>query len=160
MKVEIKESLYVQLEKLAEKNFRTPKLQLDFILSNIFATGMFSEQTIPTNPIQIMVKGSGFNSFEQIGTMPLTENEKSNLDIELEQIASLTKNVVLDEEDNRSWSNAREAFEKANMKAVSSMPRLTSEQEEEMRKGHEERKKSRGKINIPELIVDVIKDNM
>lgn len=158
MKVNVPENLYIQLEKLASSNFRTPELQLCFILSNIFAGGQFNINIMPPT-IQTQSIEPRFTSLSEIGIRPLSASETLNIDDDFAMVAEKTSKAGIDELDNVDWSNARRAFERANAKAVSSMPVLTEEQEEEIRKAHEERVKGRGKVNTTETIEDIVKDN-
>lgn len=156
MRIDISESLSIQLEEMSGKEFRTPKLQIEFILTRIFADGEYSikpkENTpqayaTPYNPswkpltFADAVLGRSVSSFtDEDGNIPLADDEKLSVS-DLDEVAKKTIKADHDPTyQNDNWGDSRRAFEVANAEAQKKLPRLTNEQAEELRGGHVKRK--------------------
>jgi hypothetical protein len=149
MRIDLAENISIQLEELSKKNFRTPKLQLEFILSRIFADGYFSASGEPKQlqlTTDTSISGPRTSFSDAAFGVGLSGGPERKIEaIDFEAIAKQTLNSKADELDNVEFSAARKAFEIANSAAGNALPRLTPEQEQEIALAHQERVAKRNK---------------
>ena len=149
---------------MAKKEFRTAKLQLEFILSRIFADGYFSIVPRQNGDLDYEIEDRAKESMldrkansmrrlsdvfsddvDENGNIPLAKNESV---VVSDLIAVAKETLTADHDPNFNtdkWADNRRAFEIANAEEQKKLPRLTEEQEEELRGAHLERKASKKK---------------
>ena len=96
----LKEKTYEKLKEISDKEFRTPELQLEFMLNSILSNPQQATQSY----------------LLQTNTKPLVENKKSNDEAMFDKIAKIANNANTEDYEDESFASSRQAYEMLNNK--------------------------------------------